>query len=106
MTSTAPIALLSISSHSARPHWMEQAACRGHPTSWWFASSTRRHAVRICRRCPVRRECLAYALEQGDELYGVWGGLGSTERRGLRHTLATQLGSQPYDKRGVLQASS
>jgi hypothetical protein len=35
------------------------------------------------RRCPVRRECLAYALEQGDELYGVWGGLGSTERRAL-----------------------
>jgi hypothetical protein len=50
----------------------------------------------------VRRECLAYALEQGDELYGVWGGLGSTERRAL----TTELASQPYDKRGVVQASS
>jgi hypothetical protein len=54
----------------------------------------------------VRADCLAYALEQGDELYGVWGGLGSTERRGLRYTLAPELGSQPYDKRGVVQASS
>jgi WhiB family redox-sensing transcriptional regulator len=81
---------------------MEQAACRGQPTWWWFARSTRRRAVRICRRCPVRHECLAYALEQGDDLYGVWGGLGSTERRAL----ATEPGSQPYDKSGVVQASS
>lgn len=28
----------------------------------------------VCRRCPVRDGCLAYALESGQE-YGIWGGV-------------------------------
>ena len=40
------------------------------------------HAKRICRNCPVRTECLAYALDYGME-YGVWGGMTERERRSL-----------------------
>ena len=33
-------------------------------------------ARRICRGCPVRRECLAYTLEfPTSDLHGVWAGL-------------------------------
>jgi WhiB family redox-sensing transcriptional regulator len=42
-----------------------------------------REAVRICQRCEVRPECLAYALAH-DERYGVWGGLSERARRRLR----------------------
>lgn len=38
----------------------------------------------ICRTCPVVSECLAWALESGQD-FGVWGGMGEVERRSLRH---------------------
>jgi hypothetical protein len=105
ITRTAPIALLSISSRFNRPSWMDQAACRGYPTTWWFAKSTPHRAIRICRRCPVQRECLAYAVERADDLYGVWGGLGRNERLTLRNTPASELGSQTNDMRHAAHTS-
>lgn len=42
-------------------------------------------AKRICRRCPVRAECLEYALRHG-ERFGVWGGLSERQRRMLAAT--------------------
>jgi WhiB family redox-sensing transcriptional regulator len=40
------------------------------------------NAVRsICGRCPIQKDCLAYAF--GNEDYGVWGGLTSLERRSM-----------------------
>lgn len=40
-------------------------------------------AVKLCKSCPVKRECLDYSLE-ADELYGVWGGLTANQRRSIR----------------------
>ncbi len=37
----------------------------------------------ICARCPVRAECLQYALERG-EMFGIWGGTSERERRGMK----------------------
>jgi WhiB family redox-sensing transcriptional regulator len=37
-------------------------------------------AKRICGDCPVRRECLDYAMRVR-EPFGIWGGLNETERR-------------------------
>jgi WhiB family redox-sensing transcriptional regulator len=39
-------------------------------------------AKAVCAGCPVRAECLAYALEALP--YGIAGGLTEDERRGLR----------------------
>lgn len=62
--------------------WMERAACRGRPTSLFFSEdeSDVREAQRICAFCPVRRECLDYAIVNHIP-DGVWGGLDERERR-------------------------
>jgi len=41
-----------------------------------------RAAKRVCAACPVRQECLDYALRVR-EPFGIWGGLNETERRRL-----------------------
>lgn len=42
-----------------------------------------RRAVALCSGCPVRADCLEYALTH-DERFGVWGGMTSSERQRLR----------------------
>jgi WhiB family redox-sensing transcriptional regulator len=82
----AGIDLLAIAGCASRPEWMTQASRRAFPLAWWFVrpGRARRTAVRICTRCPVRPDCLAYALEQPDDAHGVWGGLTMEERTALR----------------------
>lgn len=66
---------------AAPPAWADRARCvdadpdaffggRGHPVE---------PAKAICRRCPVQRECLQWAIERGEE-FGVWGGTSPRER--------------------------
>lgn len=68
--------------------WKVHAACKDSPTDWWFpeSSSPARVPRAICASCPVRVDCLQYALvgEAKAELYGVWGGAGERGRRYLR----------------------
>ncbi|MGH3321327.1 MAG: WhiB family transcriptional regulator [Streptosporangiaceae bacterium] len=61
------------------------ALCIGVDPEAWFAedSAAVSAAKAICSRCPVRRECLVWALETG-EPHGVWGGLTEQERAELR----------------------
>ena len=40
-------------------------------------------AKAICADCPVRLECLAYALETS-QAFGIWGGANEDERRAMR----------------------
>jgi WhiB family redox-sensing transcriptional regulator len=40
-------------------------------------------AVAVCRACPVRADCLEYALA-GVEMFGVWGGTSERARRRMR----------------------
>jgi len=44
------------------------------------------HILRNCFRCPVREECLAYALETEapDGELGIWGGTTAYQRRQLK----------------------
>jgi WhiB family redox-sensing transcriptional regulator len=44
-------------------------------------------AKRICRSCPVRQRCLAWALGLG-AVSGIWGGTTEDERRTLRGAAA------------------
>lgn len=64
--------------------WRREAACRDLDTDVFFplAEADAGPAKAVCAACPVRDECLEFALatRQGD---GVWGGLTETERRRL-----------------------
>lgn len=71
---------------TVRHDWAERAACAGEDTDLWFVDQhdgPYTEARRICKRCPVRRECLAYAVETGADS-GMWGGLAPRERKHLR----------------------
>jgi WhiB family transcriptional regulator, redox-sensing transcriptional regulator len=72
--------------------WRDDAACRNADPDLFFpigeagpALSQIDQAKRICRTCPVRTPCLAWALENGVGA-GVWGGATEEERRVLRRT--------------------
>jgi WhiB family redox-sensing transcriptional regulator len=62
--------------------WIDRAACRGAGPKTWFPhpSQPAAEAKRICAGCPVRGECLDYALENREE-GGIWGGLNKHERK-------------------------
>ncbi|MDP5310456.1 WhiB family transcriptional regulator [Streptomyces poriferorum] len=64
--------------------WREDALCRQtdpeifHPE----VGGTAAPAKRTCMACEVRRSCLDYAVEAGEQ-WGIWGGLGQPELRRL-----------------------
>lgn len=64
--------------------WHRDAACVGLGDEFYpdWGCSTRT-AKRICTGCPVRRECLAYALASG-ERWGIWGGASERDRRRMK----------------------
>lgn len=67
--------------------WQDHAECRGVDPALFFPESQSAEAVdppkAVCARCPVRRECLDFAMATGQH-DGVWGGLDEKERRKLR----------------------
>ncbi len=69
---------------------MDLAVCRDLPTELFFPAESddagAERAKAICRQCPVRRECVAYALADPN-LEGVWGASTDRERRNRRHRL-------------------
>jgi WhiB family transcriptional regulator, redox-sensing transcriptional regulator len=75
---------------SIRPagDWIDQAACRHSNLATFFpAVGDRRaylNAVAVCEMCPVRRQCLDYAVANRIK-FGVWGGLNEDRRRKLRN---------------------
>lgn len=78
--------------------WQERAACT-EDAETFFRDGAEAAAKRICGRCPVREECLAYALET-QQPEGVWGGLNPQERvNHLRLDLAVSLISVTYTTR-------
>lgn len=62
--------------------WQERALCRYVGSELFFPDKgeSPRLAKTVCARCPVRAECLGYALTHG-ERHGVWGGTSEGERR-------------------------
>jgi len=67
--------------------WRAAAACRqgGDPDAFFANGSVPKVARTVCGRCPVRAECLAWALDH-DVRFGVWGGLSARQRSRLRRT--------------------
>jgi WhiB family redox-sensing transcriptional regulator len=69
--------------------WRESAACRHVDTELFFpigkagtALAEIQRAKMVCAGCPVRQDCLTFALATRQE-YGIWGGYDEDERRAL-----------------------
>jgi WhiB family redox-sensing transcriptional regulator len=85
-----------------KPAWMAEAACRDRPEVNFFPVRDEPSAAarEVCAGCPVREECLIYALDD-DSLQGVWGGTSALQRRAMRCK-----GSQEGSQRRRLPANS
>ena len=77
-------------SGQAASAWRYLAACSDCDPDLFFpvgssapALQQVRRAKAVCERCPVRFECLEWALET-DQPHGVWGGLDEIERQHLQ----------------------
>lgn len=69
--------------------WQLHGCCREEDAELFYhpdgerrrARTQREHRAKtICRACPVLSACREYALTTA-EPYGIWGGLGETERQ-------------------------
>lgn len=68
--------------------WQSQAACKGNNKNHFPPERVERdknkvarvaRAMEICRKCPVRVQCLEYSLENREPA-GIWGGVDEKER--------------------------
>lgn len=68
--------------------WMERAACANSDIDVFFPSQgdDTRTAKAICDGCPVRTDCLDYAIAH-NLTHGVWGGLSERQRRKIRRPI-------------------
>ena len=68
--------------------WAKRALCAQADPDAWFPEQNQRELTqlvkRICGRCPVRAQCLEYALSGADTwgeiATGIWGGTTPQER--------------------------
>lgn len=72
--------------------WMEFALCQEvggdlwHPDEGEGQTYATNRAIKICNACPVKEQCLDYAMEN-NEILGVWGGTTPSERKRMRKAL-------------------
>jgi WhiB family transcriptional regulator, redox-sensing transcriptional regulator len=72
--------------------WEFDASCRSKDPTLFFGPNRfepkrerlarEAEAKMVCQTCPALQACREHAVEHS-ELYGVWGGLGEGDRRGL-----------------------
>jgi WhiB family redox-sensing transcriptional regulator len=65
--------------------WQADALCAQTDPEAFFPEKggSTRDAKKVCGSCPVKQQCLDYALAN-DERFGIWGGMSERERRRLR----------------------
>ncbi|MCF3962705.1 WhiB family transcriptional regulator [Streptomyces fuscigenes] len=72
--------------------WLERASCRGEDPELFFPVGgsgsgptvlQSDEAKTVCAGCPVRRQCLDWAVDAGP-VDGIWGGTTEVERRAMR----------------------
>ena len=67
--------------------WQDEGLCRNVDPEIFFpdAGAPNKQAKMICQGCPVKDQCLEYALELvGFDVVGIWGGKSKRERRIIR----------------------
>ncbi len=76
--------------------WRRDAICRDTDPDLFFPVGTTGYALvqidrakQVCGECPVKVECLDYALDTNQDS-GIWGGTSEEERRTLRRRLVAR----------------
>jgi WhiB family redox-sensing transcriptional regulator len=76
--------------------WRNQAICRDTDPDLFFPIGTTGQALvqierakEVCGVCPVKTDCLDYALETNQDS-GIWGGLDEEQRRNIRRQAAAR----------------
>jgi WhiB family transcriptional regulator, redox-sensing transcriptional regulator len=80
--------------------WRDQAACREVVTADYdpfFADTAELQveAIAICASCPVRDDCLTFAVRTGQQ-YGIWGG---QPPQMVRRLIAADRAGRPHGRR-------
>jgi WhiB family transcriptional regulator, redox-sensing transcriptional regulator len=80
--------------------WRDQAACRDVVTAEYdpfFADTAglQAEAIAICATCPVRDDCLTFAVRTGQH-YGIWGG---QPQQVIRSLIALERAGRPHSRR-------
>jgi WhiB family transcriptional regulator, redox-sensing transcriptional regulator len=72
------------------------AICRDTDPDLFFPVGTTGHALvqidrarEVCDQCPVKTECLEFALETNQDS-GIWGGTSEEERRTIRRQIVAR----------------
>ena len=88
--STHPSAATAHDKEYVAIDWRHRSACLDEDPELFFPIGNTGPAIlqieeakQVCRRCDVREQCLAWALEAGQD-HGVWGGMSEDERRALK----------------------
>ena len=70
--------------------WRQHAICRDTDPDLFFPVGTTGQALvqierarEVCNQCPVKGDCLEFALETNQDS-GIWGGTSEEERRAIR----------------------
>ena len=88
--------------------WRDDSICRDLDPSVFFPIGVTGVAIEqiarakaICAECPVRTECLDFAIATKQD-FGVWGGYDEEERRGMRRRLrAVQAGLRGREEQSL-----
>jgi WhiB family redox-sensing transcriptional regulator len=69
--------------------WKQAAACRGADPDIFYpvVPDDVTEAMAFCSTCPVRNDCLDYALTNRED-QGIWGGTTGDQRRRIRREMA------------------
>src|SRR5580693_3018267 len=83
-------------------NWRAASACLNTDPDVFFpvpvgtaASKPAARALRICAGCPVRQECLDFAMESGEK-DGIWGGTTPEERIRARRAHGRRLAGRTW----------
>ena len=80
--------------------WRDRAACRDTVAADYdpfFADTAdlQAEAIAICANCPVRDDCLTFAVRTGQQ-YGIWGG---QPQQLVRRLIALDRAGRPHGRR-------
>jgi WhiB family transcriptional regulator, redox-sensing transcriptional regulator len=78
-------ALAARASETTATPWRQFALCLNYQPDLWYSEEAADgvKAVRICAACPVRTDCLGWAIAH-NETIGIWGGVSARGRRRIR----------------------